>query len=145
MTQNILGYMNYLENVRHNRYTEGYGERSLAETVRHNQNQEALNKYQIDANYRVGMANVGAQYASIAEMNRHNIAGELYNWSMFPVESAYKLAQTESTQANQEWIVAKTDESRANTNLIEVNTVRTVTQGVMDILKAGAGLMLIGG
>lgn len=74
-----------------------YNERYLSETERANLAREAVNKQQADIsaanldlgysqldnsyriaglNYAVGMANVGATYASIAEQNRANIAKE---------------------------------------------------------------------
>jgi hypothetical protein len=131
--------LNYQETKRHNKYTEGYGDRSLNETIRHNVAQENIGY----ANVALGYAGVGAQYANIAEMQRHNEATEAQYWAMFPYESSYKSAQTGYTNTNKDWVTAKIDETQAHTNLMNIQSIKTVGDMIIDVIKVGTGLAIL--
>lgn len=76
MTHNQIEYQRHLENVRHNKVTEGQTDFSNYETRRHNVSGEALTA------------------ADISERRRHNIESEGINWY-----SARNLAGLQDAQA----------------------------------------------
>lgn len=95
MTQNLINYANYVENVRHNKQTEAIGYGNLAELGRHNVQTEMI-----------GFEQVGVQKGNLVELQRHNAVTEQtsarigeYNYDVGSRQAGASERQAETSEA----------------------------------------------
>lgn len=145
MTQNQIAFYRAKEERRHNVRTEGQTDTSIAETVRHNKQSEAINWYSAKSSAAVGFAQAAAAQAQAAAANKQaDVAARNADIYAQKVEYDYAVGRDNNLN-NYSKIVATNQLNWANLN--ETHRHNKMTEAT-DLAKVSTGLlgsMMMGG